>query len=343
MSGLWFIALLVAAFILWHFVPRVPKAAAEPSPRYRHDPRLTTEQAQWQDFVEEHCESPAEVAFLRAMIGTFAMRPLNSALVADGVRLDFQVQEGRYRTDFLVNQWLVVEIDGAAYHSSPEAIARDQERDHYFEGLGYSVLRIPAKVVFNAPAEAVQRVRAALAVGKRERVVAPPEAEVSGFRRLGRTLGGFSKAVNEINDFVNLRHAVGSALAPTEIAVARERSVFEAMLTVARRKVELDEWLGDDPEKRRMYEEHMARLEALYESKPAEPRVIEPVHLSPPPLTGQAEIDEVINARYAALVAQRQDFLLSTRQTLRSEPAIQPHAEAFLANCGWQETWARVR
>lgn len=342
MSAIWIIGLLIAAFVLWHFLPRTPKKPAEPAPRYRHDPRISADEARWQEFVEEHCESPAEVAFLRAMITAFAMKPAKTALVAETVRLDFQVEEGRYRTDFLINHWLVVEIDGAAYHSSPEAIARDQKRDLYFEGLGYSVLRIPARVVLNTPAEAIDKVRAALAVGKRARPVEPVENQADGFQRLGQTLSGFKASMNAYNDTMTRQRAVNAAVSPAEIAVARERSVFDHMLKAARRKAEIEAWLGDDAVKRKIYEETLSDLQGL-DPVEAEPLVIEPVHLTPPSLTGQADVDEEITARYTALVSQREDLRRSIQQTLRREPGLSVHAEAFLAKIEWRDAWARIR
>jgi quercetin dioxygenase-like cupin family protein len=62
------------------------------------------------------------------------------------------------RVDFLANKHLVVEIDGAAYHSSAEAVENDRIRDEYLIENGYVILRIPAKVVFNSPGDAVERV-----------------------------------------------------------------------------------------------------------------------------------------------------------------------------------------
>ena len=56
---------------------------------------------------------------------------------------------------------LVVEIDGTTWHGSPEAIARDASRDEVIHAEGYTVLRIPASVVFDTPAEAVRRVEQA--------------------------------------------------------------------------------------------------------------------------------------------------------------------------------------
>lgn len=53
--------------------------------------------------------------------------------------------------------------------------------------------------------------------------------------------------MNEFNDTLKVRRSVSSALAPMEIAVARERSVFDTMLTVAREKAETDAWLAMIP------------------------------------------------------------------------------------------------
>ncbi len=42
---------------------------------------------------------------------------------------------------------LVVEIDGETWHGSPDAKERDAARDEIIRAEGYTVLRIPAKVV----------------------------------------------------------------------------------------------------------------------------------------------------------------------------------------------------
>lgn len=67
----------------------------------------------------------------------------------------------QYRADFLVDENLVLEIDGTTYHPSSETVARGRQRD---EGMGredYSILRILAQVVFQDSAEAVRRVEIA--------------------------------------------------------------------------------------------------------------------------------------------------------------------------------------
>lgn len=177
---------------------------------------------EWQKVFRPFMESPAESAFLDAMIASHGFVPTNGELRSIGIFLQFQVKVGRYRFDFLANNWLVIEIDGAAYHSSPEAIARDAERDRYCESKGFSVLRIPAKVVFQTPDEAVARVSAALKKGRRIYEGEPlavemrqaaatamklaknakPAAIAAGTfaSRLGT---GFANAVAEINQSIN--------------------------------------------------------------------------------------------------------------------------------------------
>lgn len=118
------------------------------------------------------CESPAETAFLDAMVSAYDLQTGPGAIEGRGLRLRNQISMGRlrihrnhassqYRADFLVDEKLVVEIDGATYHSSPEAIARDQQRDVDIRREGYTVLRIPAQVVFQNSVETVKRVEAA--------------------------------------------------------------------------------------------------------------------------------------------------------------------------------------
>lgn len=115
------------------------------------------------------CESPAEEAFFDAMVSAYRMTAGPGCIAGDGIQLRTQIGLGQlrigrgtasrqFRGDFLIDDKLVVEIDGATWHGSPDAIARDAARDEVIHAEGYTVLRIPAKVVFDTPAEAVRRV-----------------------------------------------------------------------------------------------------------------------------------------------------------------------------------------
>lgn len=117
----------------------------------------------WLENFRTICESPAEIAFLDAMVSAFDLKPENRVLSGNGLKLQMQVPVDFYRLDFLVDKQLVVEVDGATYHSSSEAVERDERRDVFLEGKGFDVLRIPAKITLYSPQEAVDRVQAARA------------------------------------------------------------------------------------------------------------------------------------------------------------------------------------
>lgn len=134
-------------------------------------------------------ESPAEEAFFDAMQKHFNLEVRNGKLVGnESISLDMQIEVLRYRLDFLVDKRLVVEIDGAAWHSSPDAVARDQSRDAELHAAGYQILRIPAKVVFNNPQEAIARVQQARKEVKTEDAVRA-EARAKAATRGGTPVG----------------------------------------------------------------------------------------------------------------------------------------------------------
>lgn len=121
------------------------------------------------DDIRFRCESPAETAFLDAMISAYSLQAGPGGIEGQGLRLRNQVSMGnlrilsgiassQYRADFLIDEKLVVEIDGAEYHSSPDALARDQRRDADMERDGYVVLRLPARIVIADYREALRRV-----------------------------------------------------------------------------------------------------------------------------------------------------------------------------------------
>lgn len=60
--------------------------------------------------------------------------------MGQGITLELQFPIDKCRADFLINECLIVEIDGAAYHTSKEAVARDTRRDKYIrrQGVSYS-------------------------------------------------------------------------------------------------------------------------------------------------------------------------------------------------------------
>ena len=55
------------------------------------------------------------------------------------IPFEFQYKIGKFRADFLIDKWLVFEIDGPQHDK-----AKDEFRDKYMQNLGYEVFRVPA-------------------------------------------------------------------------------------------------------------------------------------------------------------------------------------------------------
>lgn len=153
--------LILQRLVIWGVTAWIRPKDEEPERRPSKLEALTAEDDRWLHIFRSVCESPAEEAFFDAMVSAFDLKPDKGCLSEGGLTLQMQVPVANFRFDFLVDERLVVEIDGAAYHSSPDAIERDAERDRVLVAKGFEVLRIPAKVALYNPKEAIERVRTA--------------------------------------------------------------------------------------------------------------------------------------------------------------------------------------
>ena len=102
-----------------------------------------------------------------------------------GIGYDAQVYlPGIGRVDFLIEGFLIVEVDGFAFHSSREALRRDLGRNNASTLGGYAVLRYMPEHIWFEPERVLAEIRAVL--GRRSQPptcpVAPaPEIPRSGF------------------------------------------------------------------------------------------------------------------------------------------------------------------
>jgi len=85
-----------------------------------------------------------------------AEKILFDLLVQNGIKFKFQYPIGKYRIDFLVDNTLVVELDGPHHQKQKEY---DAKRDSYFEGLGYCVLRIPLTLLALTPDAVIEEIK----------------------------------------------------------------------------------------------------------------------------------------------------------------------------------------
>ncbi len=105
------------------------------------------------DLADPTCESPAE---------TITRLGLHAA----GLSFRTQVPvTGEYRADFVVDDWLVLEIDGKQ-HSGEEAFRADRERDALMAWYGHRVLRFTYDQVVNRWPWVLDVIRRVLAEGR---------------------------------------------------------------------------------------------------------------------------------------------------------------------------------
>lgn len=84
------------------------------------------------------CESPMESRYYKHRMSTSDI----------GLKLVPQYQIGPYRVDFAVpSMKQVIEIDGREFHTKPDDVARDQERDKALAAEGWHVERITGATV----------------------------------------------------------------------------------------------------------------------------------------------------------------------------------------------------
>lgn len=246
--------ILAAGFALSIFsVAAGPLVEKPPSHRKIKDLHPTDQT--WRDRLNSLNESPAETAFLTAMMAAFALRPVNGTLTGRGLRLQMQVPVGRYRLDFLVDRRLVVEIDGAAYHSSPEAMARDSRRDADLRERGFEILRIPAKVTLYSPQEAVARVEAARAqVAHQDREKTKQLRDSLHPSQIFGALKGAAKATQE-------GIAKATAYIDCEAAKAAERDALKATAESAATLRKIEHELAGNTARQALLEEALRRFQ----------------------------------------------------------------------------------
>ena len=119
--------------------------------------RASAVDRQWLAHVDGLCESGTE------SLVWFRMRPF---------RLPMRRQVGIAgvgRVDFLVGMRLVIEVDGAAYHTDTQRFEADRHRDAVLSRLGYRVLRFSYRQVVSARPEVEAAIVAAVIRGDHHR------------------------------------------------------------------------------------------------------------------------------------------------------------------------------
>lgn len=319
-----------------------PNEAERQAPRAR---RCFVEAAdpEWRDCFLGACESPAEEAFLEQAIRHFELAPANGVLAAPGLALHLQVEIGSYRVDFLAHDWLVIEVDGAAWHSSEAAVARDRERDRFLEGEGYRVLRLPAKLVFNRPVDAMRRVEAAIAAGRPEKPLrSRPEVD------FGKALSGLSDFVLDVNRSATRMIDVQAAMQEPRRIVEHEQKLVESAIEIAERQIRIAEFRAKNPEHAGHFDEAHKRLsQAVENQRSGSPRqpAHELIHLGPvvrPSAHADPETRQAIENAFQGLLKDRSALFARIRKRAAEDQRLASHAVTFLEKFGCGRLWREV-
>ena len=70
------------------------------------------------------------------------------------IPFEFQYKIGKFRADFLIDGWLVFEIDGPQHDKNKDAF-----RDKYMKNMGYEVLRVSAWMAASCPSAVIDEIR----------------------------------------------------------------------------------------------------------------------------------------------------------------------------------------
>lgn len=289
------------------------------------------------------------------MVTEYALLPDRGVLRGTGLVLQLQVDKGAYRVDFLANDWLVIEIDGAEYHASPEQVSRDLSRDEYLESLGYTVLRVAAKVVFQQSRKALSDIRSVLAGGRKQTPApATRAAEVQKLRpaptnvfsALSRGVEAVGDIAKQVNDYAERQRAIQSATRVAENIFLQEKLSIESALKIAESKMSLERYIEGDPDRQARIDVIMAEFDAALRDpdiKSNGERVVdrpEPIPKIPKPASHpNPEINEIIEQSHSALLDTRATYFETVRVQLRTDLRLATLVKAALIEMGRHSTW----
>lgn len=347
------IIFLLALMVGWSLIQDIRNPQQEVDGWFTRRWTATADDPDWKEYFLPFCESPAESAFLTAMISARGLVPDKGILRGTDLMLDMQVEIPPYRADFLVNRWLVVEIDGATYHSSPEAVERDKVRDEFMQKRGYSVLRIPASVVFTTPDKAVDQVISML---RRElstsKGTIPPRTD-SNKKRISfqDMLSKVNSTTAEINTFITTQKSVEDYTKDYKDKFYAERLVIEKSIEMAESDIRVNQFISQSEEHRKNYfaaynelrnklspnTQHNHGMDALrpaaFLAIAAQPNVA--THPNP-------NINEAIARARQAILSERESFFSSVRLKLNNDETLKRLVRENLNELGCNECWQNL-
>lgn len=121
--------------------------------------QINASESAWQNYTGffQRCGSEPEIRLLKDLILAADLKPYNNTLLGKILVIP-QAKILTYRVDFLVDNRLVVEVDGESYHCNPTSFEADRLRDQDLILNGYQPIRFTAKQILRDSASAASKV-----------------------------------------------------------------------------------------------------------------------------------------------------------------------------------------
>lgn len=321
-----------------------------PSPRTWRDAK--SDDSDWMTLFYDGCDSPAETEFLKSMIYAYSLLPHNGRLRGSDLTLDLQVNIQPYRVDFLINSWLVVEIDGATYHSLPEAIERDKIRDEFLLERGFLVLQIPAGVIFSTPAAAVERVSEML---RKKHYVTIPAPDANDQNNKSRSFVEVLSVINitlqDINSSVTTKQEIERYTKGFSIRFYEERYAIEKSIELAESEIQTSLFISESEYRRKRFQEISDNFYRVLDTKAKINQTQRTetsksnISISPQPKNEthpDPKINEAIDLARKALLSERASFFESVRGRLNNNDTLKGLVRKKLDQLGYAECWQYI-
>lgn len=343
LGGLAFPILFLLAFLVgWSLIQDFRNPQQEVDAWFTRRWTTTADDTKWKTYFLPFCESPAETSFLEAMISSYRLTPNKGLLQGIDLALDMQVKIPPYRVDFLINRWLVVEIDGATYHSSPEATERDKTRDEFLREHGYSVLRIPASVVFTTPDEAISRVKVALFKNKSTTPKHPGTTPYGGAKKISpqEILSAVNRTTSKINSSIVTKQEIEKYTKEHRGKFHAERLFIEKAIEMAESEICVKQFISQSMEHQEAYFSAYDELDNILKKRDVEQKTTFSIPPQPKNETHpDPSINEAISRARQTILSERECFFDSVRLKLRNNENLKTLVREKLNELGCGECW----
>jgi len=297
---------------------------------------VTTANPNWLDLFDDLCDSPPEIELLHAFVESYGLTPHDGTLQSRILKLRLQVPMKPYRVDFLINDKIIVEVDGKTYHSSEHSVKRDLGRDNYFHGQGFAVIRIPAQDIFADAQAAVAKIMRSSEL----KLNPPPQSAVKSKPfNLSDALAGIGKAISDVNSFVEQAQVTAKvgkdALAEQREAFYRESKAIDRAISVALKRRDGERYRAQSADHAAWYDAAQPQQGPSHFAKPLP-------EFRAPAATDDPEQDAALQRAFALLVQERSKYFLRIRDRMRADAALSATVRDKLCREGRTTLWNAI-